>query len=167
MALLPILHFPDPRLKRVAEPVKVVNEEIKQLVDDMLQTMYENNGIGLAATQVGILHRVIVYDVSREGKEPGYLINPELLKTEGESKYKEGCLSIPGVYEEVCRPATIQVKGLNLEGKEICFEAQSLLATCIQHEIDHLNGTLFIDHLSRLKQQRAREKLKKSHDRNL
>lgn len=166
MALLKILTAPDPRLKERALPVEKVDDEIRQLMDNMLETMYAAPGIGLAATQVGVLKRVIVVDVAdtKNGEEPNpiMLANPEVVKASSDqSIYEEGCLSVPGFYEEVERPETCTIKGLNRDGKEVEIKAEGLLATCLQHEIDHLEGTLFIDHLSRLKRNMIVKKLTK------
>jgi len=161
MAILNILHFPDPRLRNKALPVKTVDDEIRQLAHDMLETMYQAPGIGLAATQVDILKRVIVIDISDDNSEPLILVNPELMETEGEREFQEGCLSVPEAYEMVTRADTIKFKALDLDGKPFERTAEGLLATCIQHEIDHLDGKLFVDYLSNLKRDRIRKKLEK------
>lgn len=166
MALLKILVAPDPRLKEKARPVEKVDADVRQLMDDMLETMYDAPGIGLAATQVGVDKRVIVVDVAdtQNGEEPNpiKLANPEVVKSsEDTAVYEEGCLSVPSYYEEVTRPATCTVKGLDENGREVTIEAEGLLATCLQHEIDHLDGMLFIDHISRLKKNMILKKLKK------
>ncbi len=161
MALLPILRFPDPRLHTVAKTVEVVDARIRQLVQDMGQTMYEAPGIGLAATQVDVHERVIVIDVTESRDSLIVLINPELLSQEGEQVYEEGCLSLPGVYDSVTRAEKVRVKALDLDGKIFELEAEGLLAVCIQHEMDHLNGKVFIEHLSPLKQNRIKKKLAK------
>ncbi|EHQ51265.1 MULTISPECIES: peptide deformylase [Ectothiorhodospira] len=169
MALLEILHFPDPRLRRQAETVKVVDDAIRKLVDDMFQTMYHASGIGLAATQVGVLHRVVVMDVAEEGSDersgqglhPICLINPEIIAREGDVETEEGCLSVPGFYEPVRRAQRVRVRALNRDGKPFELEAGGLLAVCIQHEIDHLDGKLFVDHISTLKRGRIKKKLEK------
>ncbi len=161
MAILNILHFPDPRLRNKALPVETVDDEIRQLAHDMLETMYQAPGIGLAATQVNILKRVIVIDISDDHSEPLILVNPELLETEGEREFQEGCLSVPEAYEMVTRADTIKFKALDLDGKPFERSAGGLLATCIQHEIDHLDGKLFVDYLSNLKRDRIRKKLEK------
>lgn len=166
MALMNILVAPDERLKQRAEPVKEVNNEIRKLMDDMLETMYKAPGIGLAAPQVGVLKRVIVIDLANpeEGEKPNPLMlaNPEVIEeSEDCGVYQEGCLSLPNFFEEVERPYAIKVRALNEKNEEIEFEADDLLATCIQHEIDHLDGTLFVDHISRLKRSRILTKLKK------
>lgn len=161
MALLPILRFPDPRLHTVAKTVEVVDARIRQLVQDMGQTMYEAPGIGLAATQVDVHERVIVIDVTESRDSLIVLINPELLSQEGEQVYEEGCLSLPGVYDSVTRAEKVRLKALDLDGKIFELEAEGLLAVCIQHEMDHLNGKVFIEHLSPLKQNRIKKKLAK------
>ena len=163
MAALTILHYPDPRLHRVAEPVALVDDEIRQLVSDMAQTMYEAPGIGLAATQVDRHVRVIVIDVSEEKNELQVFINPQLLDISGEKKiYEEGCLSVPGVYDEVERPDRVWVRALNPQGEPFELNADGLLAVCLQHEIDHLNGKVFVQYLSRLKQTRIKTRMLKA-----
>ena len=162
MALLDILHFPDPRLRNVAAPVEEITNEIKQLVDDMFDTMYAAPGIGLAATQVNVHQRIIVVDVSETHNEPICLINPELVELAGTEQMEEGCLSVPGVFELVERADSIKVSAWDREGKPFSLEADGLLAVCIQHEIDHLDGKLFVDYLSQLKRSRIRKKLQKS-----
>ncbi|RVU31716.1 MULTISPECIES: peptide deformylase [Neptunomonas] len=164
MALLPILEFPDPRLRTVAAPVEVFDAELKQTIADMFETMYDAPGIGLAATQVNIHRRIITIDVSEEGDEPLVLINPtfEVLEEELESM-QEGCLSVPGYYEDVTRPNHIRVTAKDENGDERTFEAEGLLAVCVQHEIDHLEGKLFVDYISPLKRNRIRSKLEKKH----
>ena len=161
MAKREILHFPDPRLRNVAKPVAEVDEEIRQLVDDMFETMYDAPGIGLAAIQINVAKRVIVVDVSEDKSEPLCLINPEILEKEGEETMDEGCLSVPEIYETVTRAEKIRVRALDREGKSFEMDADGLLAVCIQHEIDHLDGKLFVDYLSNLKRQRIRKKLEK------
>jgi peptide deformylase len=161
MALLNILHYPDPRLRRRADPVVKVDDTIRQLVTDMAETMYAAPGIGLAAIQVNVLQRVIVIDVSETRDQMLVLINPEILEKDGEQIFEEGCLSVPGVYDEVTRAAHIKLRALGRDGKPFEMEAEGLLATCIQHEIDHLDGKVFVDYLSRLKQTRIRKKLEK------
>ncbi len=162
MALLPILHYPDPRLHKVAKPVGVVDDRIRKLVADMAETMYEAPGIGLAATQVDVHRRVVVIDVSEEKNDLRILINPQLIAISDEQNtYEEGCLSVPGVYDEVERPAEVRVRALNLAGEQIEFDAEGLLAVCVQHEIDHLNGKVFVQHLSLLKQTRLKARLRK------
>lgn len=162
MALLEILEFPDPRLRTKAETVKAVDDNLRQIIDDMFETMYDAPGIGLAATQVNVHKRIVVIDVSEDKSEPLVLINPEyeVLDQELES-CQEGCLSVPGFYEEVIRPRHIRLKALDRDGTPYELEAEDLLAVCIQHEIDHLNGKLFVDYLSPLKRNRIRKKLEK------
>lgn len=164
MALLPILEFPDPRLRTVAKPVELVDDRIRKLADDMLETMYDAPGIGLAATQVNVHERVLVIDISEDKSDPHVFINPEVevLDTE-EQGYEEGCLSVPGFFEEVSRPAHVRIKALGLDGKPFEIEPQGLLAVCVQHEIDHLDGKLFVDYISPVKRQRIRKKLEKQH----
>ncbi|ANY18447.1 peptide deformylase [Bordetella pseudohinzii] len=163
MALLPILRYPDPRLHKVAKPVAVVDDRIRQLVKDMAETMYDAPGVGLAATQVDVHERVIVIDVSEEGNELRVLINPEITwKSEELQVYEEGCLSVPGVYDEVKRAARIRCKALDAQGQPYEFEAEGLLAVCVQHEIDHLDGKVFVEYLSVLKQNRIKTRLKKA-----
>lgn len=161
MALLNILHFPDPRLRKKAAPITDVTKEVRQLADDMLETMYDAPGIGLAANQVNIQKRIIVIDISEDKTQPLILINPEILSKQGEREYEEGCLSVPEAYETVTRADTVQVRALDRDGKTIEFNADGLLATCIQHEIDHLDGKLFVDYLSNLKRQRIKKRLEK------
>lgn len=164
MAILPILTAPDPILKQKAEPVEQVDDAIRTLLDDMLETMYDAPGIGLAAPQVGVLKRVIVVDVASEedGPQPLKMVNPVVTwESEEIGVYEEGCLSVPKSYSEVERPSEIKVAYLDEQGAEQQLEADGLLATCIQHEIDHLNGTLFIDHISRLKRSLILKKLTK------
>jgi len=161
MALLPILHYPDPRLHRKAEPITEITPEIRQLAADMAETMYEAPGIGLAATQVNVLKRLIVVDVSDTRDQLLTLINPEILAKEGEVVSEEGCLSVPGIYEKVKRAERVTVRALNLEGETVEIAAEGLLAVCLQHEIDHLDGKVFVDYLSPLKQSRVKAKLAK------
>jgi peptide deformylase len=161
MALLPILEFPDPRLRTRAQPVTRVDDSIRTLIDDMFQTMYAAPGIGLAATQVNVHKRVIVIDVSESHDQPVVLINPEIVASEGMEEMEEGCLSVPGIYDKVKRAERIRVRTLDRQGKQIEFEAEALLAVCIQHEMDHLDGKLFVDYLSELKRTRIRKKLEK------
>jgi len=161
MALLNILRFPDPRLRNKATPISKVTDEIRQLADDMLETMYEAPGVGLAAIQVNVKKRLIVIDVSEDQSQPLVLINPEVVSSEGERDHEEGCLSVPEAYELVTRADKVRVKALDRDGKEIEFDADELLATCIQHEIDHLEGKLFVDYLSNLKRQRIKKRLEK------
>ena len=162
MALLPILRYPDPRLHKVAKPVQVVDDRIRQLVRDMAETMYDAPGVGLAATQVDVHERVIVIDVSEEGNELRVLINPEITWMSDELQvYEEGCLSVPGVYDEVKRAARIRVRALNEHGETCEFDAEGLLAVCVQHEMDHLQGKVFVEYLSTLKQNRIKTRLRK------
>lgn len=161
MAILNILHFPDPRLRNRAKPVAQVDDSVRRLVEDMFETMYQAPGIGLAATQVNDARRVIVIDISETHDQPLCLINPEILTASGEESMDEGCLSVPGVYEPVIRAEMVKVRALNKQGDAFELEAEGLLAVCIQHEIDHLDGKLFIDYLSNLKRQRIRKKLLK------
>ncbi len=161
MALLDILHFPDPRLRDRAKPVKEVDVRVRKLIDDMFETMYEAPGIGLAAVQVGVTQRVITIDISEERNQPLALVNPEILEKDGIEEMSEGCLSVPGVFENVKRAEHIRFKALDREGNEFEMEADGLLAVCVQHEIDHLDGKLFVDYLSNLKRQRIRKKLEK------
>lgn len=162
MALLDILHYPDPRLHTVAKPVQAVDDRIRQLVKDMAQTMYSAPGIGLAATQVDVHERVIVIDLSEEQNDLLVLINPEIVwRSDEEQTYEEGCLSVPGIYETVKRAAEIRVEALDEKGQEQTIEADGLLAVCIQHEMDHLAGRVFVEKLSTLKQSRIKTKLQK------
>jgi len=162
MALLNILHFPDSRLRTVAKAVTQFDENLKQLVSDMFETMYEAPGIGLAATQVDRHIRLLVMDVSEEKNQPRCLINPELLEADGEEETDEGCLSVPGFYEKVQRAGHIRVRAQDENGDFFEFEAEGLEGVCIQHEMDHLEGKLFVDYLSNLKRNRIRSKLVKS-----
>ncbi len=163
MALLPILNFPDPRLRTKAKPVTVVNDAIRTLASDMLETMYAAPGIGLAASQVDKHIQLIVMDLSEDRDNPLVFINPQITPLSDETQpYEEGCLSIPEVYEKVDRSAKIKIDALDLQGKPFTLEAEGLLAVCIQHEMDHLDGKLFVDYLSPLKRQRIREKLSKA-----
>ena len=161
MAILPILHYPDPRLRVKAEPVARVDAAVRRLLDDMLETMYEAPGVGLAAPQVNVPRRLIVIDVSRERNDPLFLVNPEILEREGSIRLEEGCLSVPGIYEPVERAERIRFRALDREGRPYEREAQGLLAVCVQHEVDHLDGRLFVDYLSELKRQRIRKKMEK------
>lgn len=164
MALLEILEFPDPKLRTKAKPVTQVDQDIAALVDDMFETMYAAPGIGLAATQVNVHKRIIVIDLSDENNEPQVFINPELeVLDETPEDYDEGCLSVPGFYETVTRPRRVRVKALDREGQALDMEAEGLLAVCLQHEVDHLDGKLFVDYLSTIKRQRIRSKLQKEH----
>jgi peptide deformylase len=162
MAKLEILHFPDPRLRTVAKPVPVVNAEIRRLIDAMFETMYDAPGIGLAATQVNVHQRLLVLDVSEDKDQPQVFINPEILSRDGVEEMEEGCLSVPGVYDKVQRAERIRVRALDRDGNPFELEADGLLAVCIQHEIDHLDGKLFVDYLSSLKRQRIKKKLEKA-----
>ena len=160
MALLKILIFPDQRLRTIAKEVLDINEEIKTLCNDLLETMYEGNGIGLSATQVNIHKRILVVDVSEEKDSPMIFINPSVEVLGQEEKiYGEGCLSVPGFFEDVSRPAKIKITALNLDGEEFSIEAEDLLAVAVQHEMDHLDGKIFVDFLSNLKRQRIKQKL--------
>jgi peptide deformylase len=161
MSILNILHFPDPRLRQKAAPVAEVDDSIRTLVDDMFETMYEAPGIGLAAVQVNVLKRVIVIDISEDKSQPQCFINPELVESHGHEKMDEGCLSVPGIYEPVTRAKDIRVRYLDRDGKQQELEVDGLLAVCIQHEMDHLDGKLFVDYLSEMKRNRIRKKLEK------
>ena len=164
MALLSILEFPDPRLRTVAEPVTVFDDALSQLVDDMFETMYDAPGIGLAATQVDVHKQVIVIDVSEDRDQPLVFINPEVEVLDPElGEYDEGCLSVPGFYETVQRPQRVRVTAQDRSGESFTLEPEGLLAVCIQHEMDHLDGKLFVDYLSSLKRTRIRKKLEKQH----
>ncbi len=162
MAILDILYYPDKRLRTVAKPVETVDDSIKKLVDDMFETMYEAPGIGLAATQVNVHQQIIVIDVSEEKDQPLCLINPSIIAEQGTEICDEGCLSVPDVYETVERAEKVTVKALDQNGDEYTLDADELLAVCIQHEIDHLKGKLFVDYLSPLKLQRIKKRLLKS-----
>ena len=164
MALLDILTVPNPVLKQVSTPVAAVDDDLRRLMDDMLETMYAAPGIGLAAIQVGVPKQVIVMDLARQGEppQPRYFVNPEILWASEEiAPYEEGCLSVPEVYDEVDRPARVKLKYLDYHGREVVEDAEGLFAVCIQHEMDHLKGVLFIDHLSRLKRERAVARVRK------
>jgi len=164
MAKLEILEFPDPRLRTVAKPVAEVNDEIRTLIDDMFETMYAAPGVGLAATQVNVHQQIIVIDVSENQDDPRVFINPEIHVDDGELySYDEGCLSVPGFYESVERPAHVTVKALDRDGEPFEIKPDGLLAVCIQHEMDHLNGKLFVDYISPVKRNRIRKKLEKQH----
>jgi peptide deformylase len=163
MAVLNILEFPDPRLRTKAQPVAEVNDSLRDLIDDMLETMYAAPGIGLAATQVDVHQRLLVIDVSEDHSEPLVFINPEVTVLDPElGEYDEGCLSVPGFYETVNRPRRIRVTALGRDGQPFTRELEGLLAICLQHEIDHLDGKLFVDYISPLKRQRIRKKLEKA-----
>lgn len=157
MAKLDILEFPDPRLRRRAEPVDRVDDDLRALIDDMFETMYAAPGVGLAATQVNDTRRLMVIDVSENKDEPLVFINPEILEQEGKQKSEEGCLSVPGIFADVPRAERVRVKALDRDGNPFEMEADDLMAVCIQHEIDHLNGRLFVDYLSPLKRQRVKK----------
>ncbi|RME36051.1 MAG: peptide deformylase [Gammaproteobacteria bacterium] len=161
MAILELLHHPDPRLRTRAAPVERVDDEVRQLAADMLETMYAAPGIGLAATQVNVHRRVVVIDISEGRDQPLCLVNPEIVEKRGEEEMEEGCLSVPGVYERVRRAEFVRATYLDLEGEPREIATDGLLAVCIQHELDHLEGRLFVDYLSTLKQQRIRRKLEK------
>lgn len=161
MAQLNILHYPDPRLRKPALPVETVDDSVRTLVANMLETMYAAPGIGLAATQVNVQKRLVVMDISENKDQPRVFINPAILEREGEDEMEEGCLSVPGFYETVRRAERIRVSALDIEGEPFDLEAHGLLAVCIQHEIDHLDGKLFVDYLSTLKRDRIRKKLEK------
>jgi peptide deformylase len=161
MSLRAILHYPDPRLRTVAKPVEAVDDSVRQLVDDMAETMYDAPGIGLAATQIDVHRRVIVIDTSQDRDELRVFINPKIVARDGESVHEEGCLSVPGIYENVRRADRVTVQALDRDGNPFELEAEGLLAVCVQHEIDHLDGKVFVDYLSPLKQQRIGKKLQK------
>jgi len=163
MAILPLLHYPDARLRTIAQPVQKVDDDLRRLVLDMAETMYAAPGIGLAATQVNAHIRVMVVDVSEDQSDLRVLINPEISVLGADTKtHQEGCLSVPGVYDEVTRPDRIEVRALDAQGHPLSFIADGLLSVCIQHELDHLNGKVFVDYLSRLKQGRIASKLVKA-----
>ena len=163
MSLLKILIFPDTRLRTVADPIESVDDSIKKLSQDMLETMYAGDGVGLAATQVNIHKRLVVIDVSEEKNDPLILLNPEveILNFEKKKMYAEGCLSVPGFYEEIERPNTIKIKATSIEGKKMNLKAEGMKSVVLQHEIDHLDGKMFVDFLSNIKRQRIRQKLLK------
>ena len=161
MAKLPILEFPDPRLRTIAKPVDKVDAELSRLIDDMFETMYAAPGIGLAATQVDVHRRLLVLDVSEDNSRPMVFINPEILSAEGHQVYQEGCLSVPGIYADVTRANSVRVRALDRNGTEFELAADGLLAVCIQHEMDHLAGKVFVDYLSPLKREQVRKKLAK------
>lgn len=161
MAILKILQYPDDRLHKVADRVNTVTESTRKIISDMAETMYAAPGVGLAATQVDVHQRIIVVDTSENGNNLLTFINPEIIKMSGESDCEEGCLSVPGIYEKVRRAESITVKALNAQGESFTLEADGLLAVCIQHEMDHLLGKVFVEYLSQLKQTRIRAKLKK------
>lgn len=161
MALLPILRYPDPRLKKVAAPVSKIDESIRKLAYDMAETMYEAPGIGLAATQVDVHKQLVVIDVSEDKSQLLVMVNARILARDGAQEGEEGCLSVPGIYDRVARAERVTVQFLDLEGQERTLEAEGLLAVCIQHELDHLQGRVFVDYLSQLKQARIKTKLMK------
>ncbi len=162
MAILPILCYPDPRLHKIAQPVAVVDERVRAIVDDMFATMYDASGIGLAATQVDVHERIVVIDVSEERDQPLVLINPEIVWASDETRMgDEGCLSVPGIYDGVERALAVQVRALDRDGQERTIEAEDLLAVCVQHEMDHLLGKVFVEYLSPLKRTRIKTKLLK------
>src|SRR5258708_388646 len=161
MAILPIIHYPDPRLHKIAAPVAVVDESIRNLVRDMTQTMYSAPGVGLAATQVDIHKQVIVIDISETHDQLLVLINPKILDSRGKSDCEEGCLSVPGIFEKVTRAEWVRGQALGIDGQSFEVESDGLLSVCIQHEMDHLKGKVFVEYLSRLKQKRIVGKLKK------
>lgn len=161
MAILPIIHYPDERLHTIAQAVPEVNDRIRSLLKDMAETMYAAPGIGLAATQVDVHQRIIVIDISESRDQLLALVNPVIVFAEGTAEREEGCLSVPGIYETVRRAQKIRVQFLNAEGRSINLDAEGLLAVCIQHEMDHLEGKVFVEYLSRLKQTRIKQKLKK------
>ena len=164
MAILNILEFPDPRLRTIAKAVEQVDDDLRQLIDDMFETMYDAPGIGLAATQVNVHKRLVVMDLSEDKNEPMVFINPEFESlTDEVDQYQEGCLSVPGFYENVDRPQKVKIKALDRDGQPFELIAEGLLAVCIQHECDHLNGKLFVDYLSTLKRDRIKKKLEKQH----
>ena len=164
MSLLPILEFPDPRLRKKAEPVEHVDDALRQVLDDMVETMYHAEGIGLAATQVNVHQRMLVIDISEDRASPMVFINPEITVIDPEPLgHEEGCLSVPGYYELVTRPRKVKVNALDRQGEPFELVAEGILAVCIQHEVDHLNGKLFVDYISSLKRERIRSKLEKEH----
>ena len=161
MAILDILHYPDERLHKIAQPVVAVDERIQQLVKDMAETMYDAPGIGLAATQVDVHEQVVVIDLSESKDQLQVFINAKITKRDGDTVYEEGCLSVPDIFDKVHRSETVTVEALNEKGEAFTLDADGLLAICIQHELDHLNGKVFVEHLSRMKQDRIKTKLKK------
>ena len=163
MALLPILKYPDPRLHKIAKPVEVVDDRVRQIVSDMAETMYDADGIGLAATQVDIHERIVVMDISEERNDLLVLINPKIVeRSDDKTIFEEGCLSVPGIYDKVERATEVTVEAQNIDGETFRLEADGLLAICIQHELDHLVGNVFVEHLSNLKQNRIRTKIQKA-----
>ena len=167
MALLNILHYPDPRLHKVAAPVTLFDAALQKQVDDMFETMHEAKGIGLAATQVNYHYRLLVIDVSEDKTEPLVVINPEFLQKNGETVYEEGCLSVPGVYDKVTRAERVTLRAQNAKGEFFELEADGLLAICLQHEVDHLDGKVFVEYLSEMKQSRIKTKMKKREKQNM
>ncbi|MGL6045525.1 MAG: peptide deformylase [Vogesella sp.] len=167
MALLNILHYPDPRLHKVAAPVTLFDAALQKQVDDMFETMHEAKGIGLAATQVNYHYRLLVIDVSEDKSQPLVVINPEFLQKDGETVYEEGCLSVPGVYDKVTRAERVKLRAQNAKGEFFELEADGLLAICLQHEVDHLDGKVFVEYLSEMKQSRIKTKLKKREKQNM
>jgi peptide deformylase len=164
MALLEILEFPDPRLRKKASKITTFDTALKAMTDDMLETMYTAKGIGLAATQVNIHKAIVVLDISEDSSQPEVFINPEIVSLEGDDhEFEEGCLSVPGFREIVSRPRRVKIKAHSLNGESIIRECEDLLSVCIQHEMDHLDGKLFVDYLSSLKRQRIKKKLEKQH----
>jgi len=161
MALLEILCFPDPRLRKKATAINTITAKTRQLAEDMIETMYDAPGIGLAANQVNVQQRMVVIDISEDKSAPMVFINPEIIEKQGEREYEEGCLSVPEAHEMAMRADTVKVKALDLDGEPFEIEAEALLATCIQHEIDHLDGKLFVDYISNLKRQRIKKRLEK------
>jgi peptide deformylase len=161
MTKLVILEYPDPRLRKKAEPIHVVDDAVRQLADDLLETMYAANGVGLAATQVDVHKRLLVLDVSEQRNEPLVLINPEILSVQGQGVVEEGCLSLPGIYDKVMRAIQIRFRARGRDGQAFEMDADGLLGVCVQHEIDHLEGQLFVDHLSALKRQLIRRRMEK------
>lgn len=161
MAILKILQYPDQRLHTIARPVQAINDTTRKLIEDMAETMYAAPGIGLAATQIDVHEQIIVIDISETHDNLLALINPEIIASTGEAEREEGCLSVPGIYENVTRAEKITVRALDAQGKSFTLEAEGLLATCIQHEMDHLKGRVFVEYLSQLKQTRIKTKLKK------
>ncbi len=164
MAILTILEYPDERLREVAVPVETVDDALRTFIDDMFDTMYESKGVGLAATQVNVQKRIFVMDLSEDKSDPMVFINPEITPlTDEVTEYGEGCLSVPGFYESLDRPAKVRVKALDRHGESFEVECEGLMAVCVQHETDHLDGKLFVDYLSKLKRERIRKKLEKQH----
>jgi len=167
MALLNILHYPDERLHKVAKPIEVVDDGVRQLIDDMCETMYASSGIGLASTQVNVHRRLVVIDITEDKTGATAFINPEIVEKSGLTEYEEGCLSVPGIFEQVTRAECVTVRALDRNGQRFEVEADGLLAICLQHEIDHLDGKVFVEYLSALKQTRIKTKMKKLEKRTL